>query len=322
VTVSAIIFDYKTLLAGPPAEIRDLLVWIRSRGLRWCLFSTDPLTPHQQSAFVAAGYPDPDVYIRRDNIPDRKNRGSPLWVDTVVSSLATVRHELLYVGCTTLDWRTAINSGVFYLHARWAAPMPAGTTSLVANTPQDVRGFLESFLLYPPQWSYSMDGTDWSLRSLLPADAVLPCTSPGRTFKLQDVFKYDRVIKIGDSDARDVLMLYVLANAYLEGLLEANSLFCVYPGSKPGALSEQLRGYLDKAAALVHGYYRENLLIRAREAPDTSLARYWARRNGTQADVSIATQATTVHLGPSYRGKLSGKTVIAWKAFGKRCTGR
>ena len=110
-------------------------------------------------------------------------------------------------------------------------------------------------------------------------------------------------------------MLHVLANAYLEGLLAGSSYFCVYPGSKPGKLNQQLSGYLDKAAAIVHGYHKDDLLVRAVEAPDTSLLRYRARQSGTTANISIATQATTVHLGSAYRGRLVGKTVIVFDDF-------
>jgi hypothetical protein len=314
-TVKALIFDYKVLLNRPDPEIGALLAWAQSSGLRWCLFSTDLLTDRQAGAYVAAGYPPPDLYVTQDDIPSGKRRGSPDWVNVVVSRLAVVRHELLYVGCTALDWRSAINAGVFYMHAGWAAAMPGGTTSLVSDSPRDVRRILESFLLNAPRWSYSADGDDWSLRSLLPASAELPCTSPGLTFKLQDVFTYERPVRIGGNDARSHLMLCVLANAYLEGLLAGNSYFCVYPGSKRGRLSQQLSGYIDKAAAIVHGYYREDLLVRGSDAPDTSLVRYRARRDGVRADVSIATQATTVHLGPSYQGRLTGKTVIVFDDF-------
>lgn len=114
--------------------------------------------------------------------------------------------------------------------------------------------------------------------------ANLPRTANGERFTLKDVFTYDRSIQLGKADARDLLMLFVLANAYLEGLLQPNSFFCVCPGSKRGALSTQLRGYLGNAASLVRGYYKEDLLVRASDSPDTSLERWRASRSGTRAN--------------------------------------
>jgi hypothetical protein len=93
---------------------------------------------------------------------------------------------------------------------------------------------------------------------VLPAGAILPSTAPGARFTLKDVFTYARSIRIADGDARDLLMFFVLDNAYLEGLLSANAIFCVYPGSRRGTISEQLRGYLDKAASLTSAARRSN----------------------------------------------------------------
>ena len=317
--VRAVIFDYKALLirthTSHSTQIRELLDWLHVRGVRPCIFSTDPLSPAQSSQLGSLGCLPTDCYISRSDIPNQKNRGSPAWIDAASQTLHLARRELLYIGCTALDWRTAINSGVFYLHGLWACPIPPGTTSLVAQSPADVRTFLEYFLLGTPRWTYSLDGSDWTLRSLLSANARLPSSSPASTFTLQDIFTYDRTIKIGSHDARDVLMLLVIADAYLDGLLPANLYFCVYPSCRTGTVSDQLRAYIRPAASLFHGYYRDDLLVRALDAPDTSLVRWRARQAGTTADISIATQATTVHIGPNYRHKLSNKTIVVFDDF-------
>jgi phosphoglycolate phosphatase-like HAD superfamily hydrolase len=171
--VKAVIFDYKTLILqqGSAGPARELLEWLHAQGLRWCMFSTESITPAQKSLLATLGYPSPAACISKIDIPSGKKRGSPDWVDAATRLLVVARHELLYVGCTVLDWRTAINSGVLYLHALWAAPMPAGTTSLTVPSPQGVRDILETFLLGRPRWSHSLDGEGWRLRSLLPAGA-------------------------------------------------------------------------------------------------------------------------------------------------------
>ncbi|MER8096488.1 hypothetical protein [Streptomyces goshikiensis] len=313
------IFDYKTLLLHPgtaeAVAARGMLEQLHAWGLRWCMFTTNPLSEHQRQHLAALDYPDPDLLVDLSHIASGKRRGSPHWVDVVTQAFALERYELLYVGYTAMDWRTAINSGVMYQHAAWAARMPGGTTSLVARSPEAVTQFIATFLTSGPSWSHRLDRDNWALRSLLPASATLPSTSPGTTFRLQDVFTYGKPIKIDSGDARGILMLFVLANAYLEGLLPANPYFCVYPSSKKGKVSEQLQGYLDKAASLFHGYYREDLLVRTVDAPDTSLERWKASQGRPAEEVTIATQARTVHLGERYRGKLAGKTVVIFDDF-------
>lgn len=49
-----------------------------------------------------------------------------------------------------------------------------------------------------------------------------------------------------------------------------------------------------------------------RNVTSREATRYRARQSGTTANISIATQATTVHLGSAYQGKLAGKTVIVF----------
>lgn len=320
--VRAVIFDYKALLAEPGTQlairISALLDLLRYHGLQICIFSTEPLTTAQSCILAALGCSPVDHYISKSYIQSGKNRGSPDWVKAASQVIGIDSYEFLYIGTTILDWRTAINAGVFYMHASWAKPMPPGSTSLVATDPNHVRDLLLIFLLSAPSWAYRLDGPQWTFRSLLSASAVLPCTSPAQSFRLQDVFTYARSIEIGHSDARNILMLFVLANAYLEGALPANLYFTIYPSCRPGVVSEQLRAYLDPAAKLFHGYYREDLIIRAMEAPDTSLLRWRARHEGTTADISIATQATTVCLGSNYRGKLRGKTVVVFDDFTTR----
>jgi hypothetical protein len=319
VSVKAVIFDYKTLLFTPGSQearaAREVVEWLRAQGLLWCLFTTGPLPRPQVEQLQAIGYPGFNAHVSLKDIPSGKRRGSPDWVDVAAQKLGVKRNETLYIGSTSLDWRTAINAGVLYLHALWAAPVPPGTTTLTIQSPREIRHIVETYLSGPPHWSYSLDGSNWKLRSLLPASAVLPSTSPNSTFKLQDVFTYDKTIGVGVDDARDVLMLFVLASAYLEGLIPANPLICVYPSSRRGKVNGQLKDYLNKAAKIFHGYYKDDLLVRAVDAPDTSLARWRASQSGVAANISIVTQASTVHLGAKYRGKLRGKTVIVFDDF-------
>ncbi|MEU8308959.1 hypothetical protein AB0C84_35895 [Actinomadura sp. NPDC048955] len=237
-------------------------------------------------------------------------------MDEAAEQLRVQRHELLYVGSTVLDWRTAGNAGVFYVHALWAGRLPPRNNAITVSTPSGISEFAEAFLLDEPRWAFQGGGDGWELRCLLPASIELRRTASGRTFRLQDVLTHARPVKIGEQDARSVLMLSALVNVYLEGLITGGAWICVYPSSSPGRVSEQLQAFLQPASHLFHNYYREDLLVRAVQAPDTSWERFMARREGRRAQVSIATQATTVHVGSNYGdGRLRGKTVIVADDF-------
>jgi len=317
-TLKAVIFDYKTIFKIRPEahqQVQQLLTDLQVRGIRTCIFTTDPMDVH--TAARSFGYPTPAAHVSLADVPGQKKRGSDAWIEVAEARLGLPRHEMLYVGATTLDWRTAINAGVFLLHAGWAAPQPPRTTLIVAAKPHDVLTFAEHFLLQPPRWSYRLDDTArrFSIRCLLPASARLPSTSPGTSFKLQDIFTYSRDVRVGDDSARDLLGMHAISSLYTEGLLIPNARFCVYPGSKRGTISAELEPFVRPAATLAHGYYKDDLLVRAVDAVDTSIERWKANQAGVNANISISNQASTVHIGTKYRGKLAGRTVIVFDDF-------
>ncbi|MFE4924312.1 hypothetical protein [Streptomyces sp. NPDC056661] len=188
--------------------------------------------------------------------------------------------------------------------------------TLSAVDPEGTAEFLEHFFLPEPRWTFAHDGTDrdFQVRSLLPPNVRPRATN--QTFELQDVFTRGRTITIGDSDARDILMLRLLSSAYLDGTLPGRSLFCVYPSSNVGKVSAQLTGFLEKAKVMVGSYYKDDLLERVVAAPDTSIERV-KRDKGevSTADISTATQTRTVRINPKHRDKLKGKTVVVFDDF-------
>src|SRR5690606_7755849 len=81
------------------------------------------------------------------------------------------------------------------------------------------------------------------------------------------------------------------------------------PGHQAGDSARVLDDWLAPAATMFHGWYKRDLLVRAADAPDTSLL----RAQGEQ--VSPEMQVATVHVNPAYKGRLIGKTVILLDDF-------
>jgi hypothetical protein len=110
-------------------------------------------------------------------------------------------------------------------------------------------------------------------------------------------------------------MLHALTSLYREGLIASNSPFAVYPSSAPGQLSPVLEEFVRPASRLFHGYFREDLLVRAAQAPDTSMARVKAWSTGQAANIDFTTQANTVHVNEARRNLIAGRTVIVFDDF-------
>ncbi|MEU8351362.1 hypothetical protein [Streptomyces sp. NPDC048845] len=319
-TVRAVAFDYQAVLRPPGRAydgIADLLRWLDEHDIAFVLLTSDPFDA--EAALTAAGLPVPVLHLSRDDIPGRPARGSGAWLHAVADRLELRTNQIAMVGTSEWDWRTGINAGVVHVHACWANRVRdnKGMVTLLAEEPAGVGEILEYFFLDEPRWAFTHDDTDRSfkIRSLLPPNARFP-RDAGWTFELQDVFTRGHTITVGAQDARDILMLRLLSSAYLDGTLPHRSLFCVYPSSSPGRVSRQLAGFLTKAKAMVGSYYRESLLERVTQAPDTSLERVKRNRGqASTADISIAAQARTVRINPGHRGKLTGKTVVVFDDF-------
>ncbi|MGW4956448.1 hypothetical protein ACWEPL_04405 [Nonomuraea sp. NPDC004186] len=260
----------------------------------------------------AAGLPQPALHLSQEDIPGRKNRGSGLWLDQAAERLGLRKNQLVIVGTTEWDWMTGINAGVLYIHARWASALGRTIDALGADDPAQLYWLLDRHLLHEPEWIFALDDIEHRLRvrSLLQPAETFPGTSPS-SFDLKTVFTYDKEVSVGDRSARDILMLHLLCSAYLDGSLPNRAWFCVYPSSTPGRVNDQLGEFLEVAKVMVGWYYKGDLLVRASQAMDTSLARAAGRHD----TVSITTQATTVHLNPEYRSTVVGKTVIVFDDF-------
>ncbi|MFE9138041.1 hypothetical protein [Streptomyces sp. NPDC007355] len=319
-SVRAVAFDYKAVLRAPGLAhdgVPALLAWLDERDVAFVLLTTDPV--EADAAMAAAGLPAPALHLSLDDIPDKKKRGSGLWLQEVAQRLKLRMNQLLLVGTTRWDWLTGINAGVAYIHANWATQVrdTKGMNTLSAVDPEGVAEFLEHFFLPEPRWIFADDSTDraFRIRSLLSPNVRFPYAA-NRTFELQDVFTRGRTITIGNQDARNILMLRLLSSAYLDGTLPGRSLFCVYPSSNVGKVSAQLAGFLERAKVMVGSYYKEDLLERVIAAPDTSIERVKRNRGEARtADISIAAQTRTVRINPKHRGKLDGKTVVVFDDF-------
>jgi phosphoribosylpyrophosphate synthetase len=317
VTLKGIVFDHTTLILSKHRgkvlqSLRDVLGDLKNRGLKIVVFSTDPIDIQQH--LRDRSLPEADLHLTRPAIGRAK--GSPAWIRAAAERLGIRPFQLLYIGDDELDWRTAINSATFYLHASWARPVPHRATTLVVDSPSSILLYATHFLLLRPRWEYAWSDP-WNglyIRSLLGASARLPATAPA-SFTLQDVLTYTRKVQVGSRPARDLLMIHALSSAYVEGLIRPNAFFTVYPSSAPGRMSDVLLEFLKPASCFFHGYFKRDLLLRAREAQDTSRARARAAREGQPDPVDFSTQTNTVHVNVKYRRSLEGRSVVVFDDF-------
>ncbi len=309
----AVIFDHTTFLvddANVTAQLRQLQNDLKKHGVKTVVFSTHPLRNFARQV-ADRGYPAVDLLLTRADVGISK--GSPKWVDKAAERLDIPCHRFFYLGDDDLDWKTANNSGILYLHANWSKAMPHGVTAFPTSSPAGLYKFLTHFFLPPPRWHYSLDDPARRLhvRGLLNATVRLAADPPHGTFSLQDIFTYANSRQVGSVNARDLLMMHAIANLCAEGLICSGCRFTVYPGSTPGTTNPTFSQFLGPAAKFFHGWLKEDMLLRAAQAIDSSMARGKGQR------VPFSNQTNTVHVNPAYNGSvhLVGKTVIVFDDF-------
>ena len=202
-----------------------------------------------------------------------------------------------------------------HLHAGWACPKPPEVKTYSVSSPKGAWLFLTHFLLPQSRFKFALDlpgSPPVHFRSLYTANTTssLPATSP-RQFNLVNIFADDRKIpvQVGGIAGGDLLMIHTLTSLYEEGLIDRYSRFTVYPGHSPGTYNETLAGYVDFLAKNVQAYDRD-LIVRGREAPDTSKLR---REN--PAAITFSNQTDTVFLNPEQAKNVNGKSIIVFDDF-------
>lgn len=307
-TLQVVIFDYTTLKDVPTehlSALQDLIQKFRTVGVKFAVFSNDSVD--LTATLQRNALPEVDLFLTAADVG--KKKGAKVWITRAAEVMNCAPHQMLYIGDSFNDWTTAINSAVMYLQARWSQARPLGKESLQVDTPDDIWVFATHFLLQPPRWQYKLDRQQSYLRCLLNARTRLPGTivserASSEGFELKDIFTYKQDIQIGAWSGRDALMLHAITSLYLEGLIPQGTFFAAYPSHTPRTHDPLIDDWFRPAAKTFHGWFKEDLLVRAQAAPDTSKLR------ATKRQATPEMQMSTVHVKADYRHKLSGRTVV------------
>lgn len=312
-TLDAVIFDHSTIFpqtgdAVLVGKLRSLLENLKAANLKIGVFSTHPL--NLASYLSKFGYPGVDLLLTKADVGT--NKGTKDWINLASTRLQTTPHSILYVGDEKRDWVTAINTATFYAHAGWIGALPSGLTAYVFKSPLNLWLFITHFLLSPPRWEHALDNDTYKLhlRGLIGASVELPATKPA-TFNAKTIFTYNQAVSVNGIPAQSILMSHALTSLYLEGLIEIGSYLSIYPSSTPGRVSPVLQAFIEPASRIFHSYFKEDLLVRGVQGLDTSRE----RAAGRHQNVTFARQTDTVHLHPTYKGKVNGRSIVVIDDF-------
>ncbi len=219
-------------------------------------------------------------------------RGSKLYVQWIKDKYCIEPHEILYVGCGHLDWRTSINGGTFYIQADFVRRV--NIPVFRAKSFSNLLGIINLFLqMKDGLFSYRFlldDGVE--RRFLFDVGVKIPVDG-GKTVSLWEIIKsdYEQGHTIGGRPARESLLLLLLLQLWLSGALGQVNYFVFYPGHKSGAGNRLLEDYFAEIAkSAFKSYFKDGLIFRIKD----TLQKHKARLRGEYSSINFEKEFNTL----------------------------
>jgi len=187
-----------------------------------------------------------------DNMPPKPTSES---IPALLRKLCCEENEVLYVGNTNRDMRTAVNGRVVFLNATWFGQQC--TYGFQFGSPKDIAKFVDTFFCRDHLWSFKIENENLRYYSLAPYGT------------------YDRVKELyGDysSDARKTAKdglghpqfwgRYLSATLLLSGIYKEVNYICPFPAHTARVWKDPLKNSLDTFEKCFRQSYLRDLVVR------------------------------------------------------------
>jgi hypothetical protein len=308
VAVKAVVLDLDGTLIRRDGQVvpgvAGMMDELRAAGLRIAVAKGDPHSdvPGRLHA----------VGLRADLALDRtivgRGKGAMAWVDAACRAFGIQTNELLWLGDSDGDMRSAVNRRVIYFHAAWS--VPAYPYGIKVASPAEFSLVVRECFAKQTTWYWQLSAADAAnqpvaIRSMIDGRGA---GIPALKNDLMDFLHRGGNPRVGPLRTRDFIALHLLGSIYAEGLFRAADTWTVYPSSRGGP-NAALDPVISQASKLFRDRYAPDLLVRHARARDTSLARASAQA------VDLSDQADTVCLTEQHRPRIEDKSVLVIDDF-------
>jgi Haloacid dehalogenase-like hydrolase len=251
--------------------------------------------------------------LRADLIIDRGltggvKKGSPVWVTKALEAFEIQGNEIVWLGDSNLDMRSAVNARILYFNAGWSQPnYPYGIN---LSAPALLPLYLSEFFVKPVSWYWEFNGTDGQGQRVI-AKAMMDTRGAGISALQNDlvgVLKGSRNPRIGPMMLRDFVFLHFVGSLFGDSFYHEIDTWTAYPSSRRG-VNPALGTLVNLAAKLFRERYVEDLLVRHTVATDSGEARL------RQEPVDFSNQSNTMQLNPEHRQRIRGQFVVVIDDF-------
>jgi hypothetical protein len=302
--VRAVIVDLDGTLTSGPKQlhpgVEEMLAALRADGLRVVIASSRP----QAQARVESLGLKVDLVLDRDAIGASK--GSALWVRAVEAAYSLSPHEIIWLGDSDQDMRSAVNGSVIYMHAGWSGS--EYRYGVLMREPRRLPVIVARCLAKASDWYWTLNTSDGDARKVRVRALMDPeCGgTPGLRAGLKEMLKQrDQIPPFGPITT---VFFHLLGSIYSSRLHTETDVWTIYPG-RAGRLSRVLGPFAEEASRLFRDRYVPDLLVRHAVARDSGLGRYKGE------EIDFLNQINTVHLNAEQKQRILGRRILVIDDF-------
>jgi hypothetical protein len=236
-------------------EFGRFISMLRKRGVQPVLFANDSWTTQADNKPVeeklkAAWGDFPAFFTGRDNMPKKPTAEA---MRALLQRLGLKQNEVLYVGNTETDMRTAVNGGVTFLNGVWMKN--DSDYGFKFDSPQELARFVDVFFLGRKHaWHFAIESGDLRYYSL----------APFSTMKSQFATYSANAVDTAKEAAGkpEFWGHYLCSTMLLTGVYADIDFVCPFPSHTKGKWNEPLRETIDAFAKFFRARYIPDLVVR------------------------------------------------------------
>ena len=201
----------------------------------------------------------------------------------VLKEMGWETHEVVYVGNTDDDMKTARNGGILFLNALWHGE--TNEYGFQFDSPKDIARFIDCFYIGIDDWFWALETVNLNVYALAPFSTL--------STKYEDAKGYSyHARNTAKSNTGDPIFWgrLLASSVYLSGLANEISYITSYPGHSTASTTPSVNEALSVFADCVNAKFIPDLLIRHTDAQKSQTLRAAGKSVGHK------NQIDTIHL--------------------------
>jgi hypothetical protein len=309
VAVRAVVLDLDGTLIDPRQQpipgIPEMMEALRAMDLRLAVASNQPGAARKLERAGLA------VDFILDKALIGVNKGSPAWVTRALEEFGIESNELVWLGDSDPDMRSAVNAGIIYFNAGWSKPAYAYGINL--RSPFLLPLYLQEFFQKPISWFWQFNGVDRQ-GNRVTAKAMMDANGAGIPAFKNDLISFLKEggnPRVGPMSVRGFIFLHFVGSVFGDPFYRRVDAWTAYPSSR-GGVNPALGALVNVVARLFRDRYLGDLLVRHTPSIDSGEARLRGE------EVDFYNQSNTMRLNPEYRQRIQGKRIVVMDDFTTR----